>query len=126
MAQLAAPEILRLPPPAMPRIAGDPARIGARPWQQAAARQAAADRQPTDLLTVDEAQSQLNDALPLAVDQWRPWRSLAFFAQSFAQQQPSTPATLDLRLYGHPAFAAYQAADSGFQRHSASTVDLAV
>jgi hypothetical protein len=68
----------------------------------------------------------LDNAPPVAVDQWRPWRSLAFFAQSFAQQQPSARATLDLRLYDHPAFAAYEAADRGFQRPGPATVDLAI
>lgn len=126
MAQLVAPEILRLPPPAAPRIAGDAARLNARPWQQAPARFAASDGQTTTTPALDEIQGQLDDALPVAVDQWRPWRSLAFFAQSFAQQQPSAPATLDLRLYGHPAFALYEAADGAFQRPSGSTVDLAI
>jgi len=126
MAQLASPEILRLPPPAIPRIDVEPERVNARSWQQAAARHASSDRRPAALRSPNEIQGQLDPAPPLAVDQWRPWRSLAFFAQSFVQQRPSTHATLDLRLYGHPAFALYEAADRCFQRPGPATVDLAI
>jgi hypothetical protein len=126
MAQLATPEILRLPPPAIPRIDAESERLNARSWQHAAARQAVSDRRSPALQSPNDIQGQLDPAPPVAVDQWRPWRSLAFFAQSFAQQQPSTHATLDLRLYGHPAFAAYEAADRCFERSVPATVDLAI
>jgi hypothetical protein len=126
MKQLVAPEILRLPPPPVPRIDADAERVSARAWRQAAARQAIPDRRLQAPLSSSAIQSQLDTALPGGIDQWRPWRSLAFFAQSFAQQQPSTPATLDLRLYGHPAFAAYEAADREFQQPTPTVVNLAI
>lgn len=126
MKQITVPEVLRLPPPLAPRIDVHATRLDARAWQQATTWRAAIDRRPPASQSPNEIQSQLDTALPVAVDQWRPWRSLAFIAQSIAQHQPSTPATLDLRLYGHPAFAAYEAADRVFQQPAPTMVNLAI